>query len=396
MRFRDLPEEQKTEFIRRYYAKENVKSLVEEYGISTPVSRLVEQFPPEVLLDKCEYCGTNLQQRRVSKNYSRRLRMEDIYCPNCMHKPYVRGCKCKYCIEKEELRVKSIKQAIIDKYSHKDQVNVDSLGFDERVYLGALVRSSVKEDLYYVAPYVETTQMLTPTRSLTEKVYRCLLRSDVIVVDPTSSLDCFDLYSKESPELIDLLRAKYDLNIVYPDNKLDLFNEILCPSFYSIDYAKRAMDTWKDIATHECIEYLLFNMQKVSFDFSPGEKTYATFNNMLDDFSVSQIYYIIWRSVREVCHFYMEKAVDKRYAANCVISFCRKHAENILNNGWQRVEYSRLHILPQSEISLYFFNEVIKIGDKGFYHVPNYVDLGVEDDSQEDSRKNDCNDKSVD
>ena len=40
-------------------------------------------------------------------------------------------------------------------------------------------------------------------------------------------------------------------------------------------------------------------------------------------------------------------------------------------------QFNRIEDLPQSEISAFFFNQVVKIGDKGFYRVPNYTDLNA-------------------
>lgn len=124
------------------------------------------------------------------------------------------------------------------------------------------------------------------------------------------------------------------------------------------------------IAVEECIEYLLYQLRKVSFEFSPGEKTYKTFEMILNDFSVSQIYGIIWKSVSEASRLYLEKRMTKKHAANSVIGACERYADRAKINKWNLVSYNRIPDLPQSILSEFFFYKVLKIGDKGFYSVP--------------------------
>lgn len=125
----------------------------------------------------------------------------------------------------------------------------------------------------------------------------------------------------------------YFLNLVFPKNKQDLFTEILNPSYYSADYADEALELWKEIAVAECIEYLQYQLDKVNFEFTPGEKTYKTFEIILNDFSVSQIYGIIWRSVADASKLYLEKGISKKHAANSVIGACERYAERAKING---------------------------------------------------------------
>ena len=156
-------------------------------------------------------------------------------------------------------------------------------------------------------------------------------------------------------------------------NKQDLFTEILNPSYYSADYADEALELWKEIAVAECIEYLQYQLDKVNFEFTPGEKTYKTFEIILNDFSVSQIYGIIWRSVADASKLYLEKGISKKHAANSVIGACERYAERAKINGWDLTQYNRIKDIPQSTLSLFYFNRVLRIGDMGFRVPPTIV-----------------------
>ena len=41
---------------------------------------------------------------------------------------------------------------------------------------------------------------------------------------------------------------------------------------------------WKEIALQECLEYLNYQMEKVNFEFNPGDKTLLIMKELLNDF----------------------------------------------------------------------------------------------------------------
>ena len=116
-----------------------------------------------------------------------------------------------------------------------------------------------------------------------------------------------------------------------------------------------------------------FFWTKVGFEFSPGDKTYKTFEILLNDFSVSQIYGIIWKGVADASKLYLERGITKKHAANSVIGACERYAERAKMKGWVLSEYNRIRELPQSSLSSFFFNRVLGIGDMGFKVPPTVV-----------------------
>ena len=77
--------------------------------------------------------------------------------------------------------------------------------------------------------------------------------------------------------------------------------------------------------------------------------------------------------------------MSRTQAGNSVVSRCQKYGERAKHSNWEIAKYSRIRDLPQSEISLYFFNQVVKIGNKGFDNIPNLSDLGDETIENEES-----------
>ena len=298
----------------------------------------------------------------------------DLYCPICGHKPFQAHCRCKNCLEEEQLlRIEQLKQ-IQEVYSRpRTPVDFSSLSFRNKVFLGTLCRALLKENLYEIAPYSGAEVILAPTDDLRTKIYSDLIHTQIIAVSPQSPLEAFPTDSEDFPNTFYTYKVTYFLNLVFPKNKQDLFTEILNPSYYSADYADEALELWKEIAVAECIEYLQYQLDKVNFEFTPGEKTYKTFEIILNDFSVSQIYGIIWRSVADASKLYLEKGISKKHAANSVIGACERYAERAKINGWDLTQYNRIKDIPQSTLSLFYFNRVLRIGDMGFRVPPTIV-----------------------
>lgn len=371
-----LSSEEIKNLMQRYYNGEAVAKLKEEYNISGPISGVYKLFPPEIHPDySCEYCNEFLVSNRPSKTMkSFPLRERDLYCPICGHKPFEIQCKCKNCLKKEQtLRFTQLKQ-IKETYS-KTLIPVDfwDLSFEDKVFLGALCRALLKENMYDIEPYWGSEAVLAPTNVLCKKLYVNLIHSQAIAVSPQSPLEAFNTDREDFPHTFFVYKVFYSLNLEFLPNKQDLFSEIMNPDYYSAEFANDALALWKEIAVAECIEYLQYQLDRVNFAFVPGDKTYKTFELILEDFSVSQIYGIIWRAVADASKLYLEKGMSRKHAANSVIGACKRYSERAKLNGWELTHYNRIRDLPQSELSLFFFNRVLGIGEMGFKIPPTIV-----------------------
>ena len=363
------------ELVRRYYNGEAVAQLIEEYHLSVRTSSLYKLFPREVLTNVvCEYCGTNLVRDRPPKNSVKYIFMDQYaYCPSCNHMPNMLGCRCINCIEKEQSEQVFRAQQINEFYSVGiPPVDFDSLSFESKVFCGALFRTLGKENLVEIKPYIEAHTPLAPTKELIDEIYHHLCSTGVIAVSPTSPVDAF-VVDETFPRTYHTYRVGYHLNLTFPDNKQSLINTILNPTFYLPEEKDDALKLWRKIAVAECVEYLMYQLKKVRFVFTPGEKTYEVFEVLLNDFSVSQIYGIIWKAVAGASKLYLEKGFNKKHAANSVITGCERIGDRARLYGWNLAEYHRIKELPQSSLSAYFFNRVLGIGDLGFTTPPQII-----------------------
>lgn len=190
------------------------------------------------------------------------------------------------------------------------------------------------------------------------------------ICSPNSPVEAFDVDADDFPHTYYIYKVTYYLNLLFPADKQDLFSEILNPTYYSSDHEEEAVNLWRKIAVAECIEYLDYQLRKVGFEFTPGDKTYKTFEILLDDFSVSQIYGIIWKAVADSSKLYLERGITRKHAANSVIGACERYAERAKMNGWTLVEYNRIRDLPQSALSSLIEYSVSEIWDSRFLQQP--------------------------
>ena len=369
----------------KYYNGVKASDIIKEYNIDTTSSKLYTLFPPIICEDIiCPVCNEPMYKERDSKS-SYSWNKKKPFCAICGHTDEI-ICKCNYCIaEREKVRKlnKKRKVRILQEKREKIKkvydlnivpVNYSDLNFREKVFLGALLRTSLSEDMEVILPLNDAERELAPTIGYIKEILSYLIGRGVISVDSNSSIDAFLDSNEEKdiefPNVYYITMVKYRINIVGDEDIKNILSKIINPKSFSDADKEDALNIWKEIALEECIEYFEYQMKSVRFDFNIGEKTIAIFKDLLENFSVSQIYGIIYKSVANATKYYQESSVSKKQAANSVIGGCQRYAERAMINNWELAKYSRIKELPQSMISEFFFDRVIGVGSLGFNMPP--------------------------
>lgn len=374
-----LSDEEINILMNKYYNGVKTSELIEEYKIDSTPSMLYKLFPPQECEDVlCPVCKTPMVRNRPSKSAYRNTNYE--YCVKCGHQNS-QICKCSFCEEKRQIKLKkqmeererqqAEKQLLIREVydlSKYDKVKLSELSFRDRVYLGALLRTALCEDMKNLEPLNMVDRNLAPTPEMTKEILKYLHEKRIIVVSPESDVSAFvdsddDI---EFPYTYYIYEVKYVLNVEFDELYTKKISSIVNPVELSDKDRDEALLIWKDIALQECLEYLKYQMKGVNFDFNAGEKTLITFKDILQNFSVSQVYGIIYKSIANATKYYQESNISRKQAANSVIGGCQRYAEKALIGAWDLTKYSRIHDLPQSVISEFFFNRVLNIGELGF------------------------------
>ncbi|WP_297295932.1 hypothetical protein [uncultured Brachyspira sp.] len=368
-----LNEEELDILIEKYYSGYNVRKILEEYNLDIKSSKLYTYFPPKVVPEyRCRHCNSYMIYNRKSKMYGDNYNIRDLFCQNCGHEYEDKYCQCYYC-QREKKEILNYKKDIIKKrynIENINSINFDNLNFFNKVYLGSIVRALISEDLSYIKDLNSSNIKLSPCDELTFRMYKELTKIQALVVSPFSDVSSFK-DCEEFPSIYYIDQVMYILNINDDFNLDNIIKRIINPDYYNLENINDAYNLWKDIAINECIEYLIYQIKQINFEFNPADKTYNIIEIMLENFSVSQIYNIIDKSVKNASKFYLEKKVSKQHAANSIIGGCERYANRAIIEKWDLTRYKRNYDLPQSEISEFFFNKVIKIGNLGFDIFPN-------------------------
>ncbi|MBS4974907.1 MAG: hypothetical protein KHZ55_12230 [Clostridium celatum] len=369
----------------KYYNGVKASDIIKEYNIDTTSSKLYTLFPPIICEDIiCPVCNEPMYKERDSKS-SYSWNKKKPFCAICGHTDEI-ICKCNYCIaerekvrklnEERKVRILQEKREKIKKVYDLNivPVNYSELNFREKVFLGALLRTSLSEDMEVILPLNDAERELAPTIGYIKEILSYLIGRGVVSVDSNSSIDAFLDSNEEKdiefPNVYYITMVKYRINIVGDEDIKNILSKIINPKSFSDADKEDALNIWKEIALEEFIEYFEYQMKSVRFDFNIGEKTIAIFKDLLENFSVSQIYGIIYKSVANATKYYQESSVSKKQAANSVIGGCQRYAERAMINNWELAKYSRIKELPQSMISEFFFDRVIGVGSLGFNMPP--------------------------
>jgi len=380
-----LTEQELNQLIERYYNKEKVSDLIEEFNISLNPSQLVKHFPPEIIDTKCEYCNVNFIKPRRSRDYYSWNENEG-FCPNCGHENTI-FCSCKNCTEIEILKQekqRQSKQEILDEIlfiDEDDKIDINSLTFIEKVYLGAFLREGISEDYNYIKPIVDFINPLAPTAEFQSEIINHLIDKNIILIHPSTDSEFIEIIDdNEGNFRYYPYKVKWYLNIQKENtNKVPLIEDLINPKKIETENLEDAFRLWKKISLNETLEYFIHSVNNIlGIEYNVGDKTISVLKDLLTDYSVSQIYGIIYKSTNNALRFQAEKGVSRKHSANTIIGNAQSYGERAKINNWQLIKYNRIKECPESALSKFFFERIIKIGYNGFNEIPKIEMIKIE------------------
>ena len=360
--------------IKRYYAGEPIKFLLEEYKINLHPSQLVKSFPRKISDVKCEYCNKELEIEYLSRTYGD---MGGV--PRCYQCGHVDSefCECQNCLEKQSIKDALVRQKKIDdinyifKNNSDELMSFDEISLEDHIFLGALLREGLSEDLKFIKPIEEFENPLAPTEFYKNQIISQLESKNLIKVHEASSYDSFytiDTVKKTFSFYRD--SVKWALNVEKKGftytQVIDLF--INPPSEKEISVY---FSLWKEVSVFESLEYLLSNILNVfGVRYKFGDKTLKVLHELVENYSVAEIYTIIYRSTNNALRFKAERGIGSHRAINTIIGNALNFSEIARNKNWDLQKYHRSCDCPESALSMFLFDRILKIGNNGFYSNP--------------------------
>lgn len=252
-----------------------------------------------------------------------------------------------------------------------NEIDFETLTFKEKIYLGAFLREGISEDFSYIKPVDDFIDPLAPTSEYSHEILNMLREKFIITLHENSDVDCFMNLNVETELLFyNPLKVKWKLNIKKEGLDMRTLIESLINPKYEVEF-EEAYQIWRKISLHESIEYLHYNVFNVfRIIYKAGDKTISIISDLLNEYSVSQIYKVIYSSTNHALRFQVEHAVSKIHASNTIIGNAQKYIELAKVNNWNIQKYGRLRNLPESVLSKFLFNRILKIGDTGFNNKP--------------------------
>lgn len=390
-RLQHLNKQQILELVERYYGNEKVNDLLKEYKIDTSNSNLIRILPGVWSSDLCDYCQEQFIIPLASKSNDNPIDESNKKCPNCNHNPNSYFCNCSNCKEKRQReKLKEIeriekldqeKRMYLNRFLSEDnweKIKENELNAEDRLYLAVILKAGLSENTMYIEPLKDSYNKLAPSRDFEVDIMKTLTGKDIIVPHKLSDIDSFNLEFKDGEEQLagvshDIYGVFYRINIEPTDMDYDeMIKRLMYPpaELFSNEFC---YEMWKKISFYESMNYLLFKMNEVGYSFNPGKKTYTVLEQLLESFSVAQIYNIIFRAVANSTSWYQSGKVTKLHAQNSVITSCETHGERAIAEKWDLKGYNRIRELPETLISQVLFNSIMEISTLGFYEKPTKI-----------------------
>lgn len=384
-----LSQEQIEELYERYLGGEKNADLVAEYEININPNRLVKILPPQVLPDHaCPYCDVPMYKKRESKSQTSWSR-PPIECSECDHKIYPKVghretyCSCHHCEEarlEAQAKAEEEKRRVLEeKYDPDDRepISYSELNFANKLVLLTLFRMQTDEEFEHILALSDQskTELFTPTNEMSIEYLKELFDRRAIIVDPKSRLSAF--VEDQDFDSFYVNRVQWIPNVTLYDGERSSLNELYNEIY--LDLKEGVQAHWeKDIfkllfrvAREEVLQYVYVRADELDVTFSAENKTREVVNQLLYNFSVSEIYYFVKKSI-ENAHIYHAKgyAQNKKHAGNTIPNKMLSLGERAINEQWNTYKYNRDSRSPRSAISKVFYDFVLKDEDAGFNKAP--------------------------
>ena len=135
------------------------------------------------------------------------------------------------------------------------------------------------------------------------------------------------------------------------------------------------VDLWKKVALNETVEIFYGSLESKGLVTSQSEAIVPILTDLLKLYSVGQVVNLIWQALNCKYDEYLKGMRDKSHTADQVIYTCKNFGEYKWKRGQKVLCFNRPAKFPQSEISKYLFNDVLKIGDVGYKEIPSEMEL---------------------
>lgn len=377
MKIQNLSTEQMEELIKRYYAGERATDLISAFQLDLKPGLLVSSFPPERTEGVCRQCSGTLVRPRQARTKTWEPRAPE-YCEICGHVESSAGshqfCHCQSC---REALVRAAKARQIDesnaiqKYFAKcarQPVAINSLSIKQLVYLAAIATACADESLSTLTNTINYHPGMPPIAPRSDDLKEIIVELwsvGALGLMPNLGSSAFKIEEDRDHGL--MVTGVYLDHVDWEIRVSNLgTNEIMTPSVSPLP--EEALSLWHEMSQSEALAYLEAECDRFNIQIDIGEKTAAIVRDIVEYFSTSESYFLIWSSVRDLLAAKEERRMARQHVVNSIPIFLKNKFDRYVSKGFDPRKWQRFG--QQSHVSQILYNKVLCLGEKGFYERP--------------------------
>lgn len=277
---------------------------------------------------------------------------------------------CRGCLERFAAEADAARRTEVEKH-YPGTANPSHLpGLVDRVFLLALARVRESGSDGSVEPLAEANPPLSPTAYEDCQILARLHERGHIAVDPASEPAAFEWDEYDRPERFDPLRVKWRL-ADFPLASAEaprVRREVLADA-NERDHAA-LLRVCRTVLVQECFQFLELVLDRNQLPFFPGRGTRELFERLVEDFSVAQVYNLIWRSAREAIDYAGKAAITPEHAGATVVHEISRKAKYTLAQELALKPYRRDWGAPRSRLGEVVFDLLLEIGEDPAFLTP--------------------------
>jgi hypothetical protein len=372
-----LTEQQVEALYQRYLNGEKSAALIREFNIPGYVHSLLKVLPPIISKElTCPYCDLPMWVRRHAKGTPASLR-HPFKCIRCEHCHIEAGygrekrCSCNECTRARQLEMAAQsnreRRELEKRYATSSPpAPFSSLSFVQKLVLLALLDdgSAAGDESIEPLDAASRGEPLSPSKESSRELVKDLHEQGVLSVDLASDIRAFD---RSSACLISNFFAVRWIPNVALEPGVRCSRDALYSTLYQ-ELSASVQPEWKSelyalmfrLAREESLQYIHVLASEVNFVLSAEGSAKTVIGQLLQNFSVSHIYYFARLAVRNAAHFYATgKSRGRVHASNTIPRNMLRTSQDALAGEWRKTAYRDTRV-PQSALQRLLYDVVLK------------------------------------
>ena len=347
-----------------------------EFGLTcSEVAKIAENNAYLAVIDcQCESCG--IAKICHSRAEFASLHLKKWECENCYLKKFHSRLQNSRHNKVEDV----LQQRLIQENSYINQLiqfreaqieavpDLEELDIIDHYLMVAVISKLATENFRSTTALCDNLgTTLSPFHDLDVKIINRLMRKNLLLVNIENSYIL--LHAHEECFLqFDLFKMTFDfaydpdqLKKLIIDSKKDFSKKQLVDSS---EYGVLC----EDIQLKDCVNYLAHCSAVNELEIVVGKKIESLLSTCLLRYSVSEIYFMIWKAVKTVSSYFCESDIDKVIISKLIYDNIQKFHDETRYQLSDSKKHNRDRAHPKSVLNRVFFDEVHGIDDCGFWH----------------------------